>query len=741
MHSILYQGGIMSTRALARITTLSLFAVALTLLIALSSGTAHAAGSFNPSSTICLDDQTTVDPNPLVPGHAGECDGSNAPGANDALTAIFGIVAPDYNFGFNVSFTPPEWGVAKGTDIPIGASVGTLNSKATLGLLGNPCKSPIVVDFEFVNASTDPGDPIDPLAPGEDDRLKPLAQDSNGNNIPDGADKWPRYLSEIDALKNVKTSQIRARMFGVNATAVVDLTIVLNFVIYEPGADLSDWDGKVLDIDPRLGYISVVVLQDPSAAASSDDPVNDFCSPLLSGNTAYGVTEDNPNTGTGGGFPYRTNPSDGAYSYIAASQPQRDADGDGIENALDPCPLSRDDQYGPNKDIAWDPRTQSPTGYLQYSDDDGDGLPNSCDRFESGAECENNKDDDFDGRPNDGCPKVGDAEGEPAGVLVHWTLAGPDCEDAEDDDGDGFVNDGCPKVGDPDVRSPTVGSIYDEDRDQWMNRMDNCPLVPNGPQQKNIPGVGNNEDEDSDGIGDACDPHPNDADAEGDPEALSVCVVHVLEIGAGGTPPIAAGTYQPCTLEGLGAMLSGGGDGGTTSDGGDAKKALLESLAVGMNITAGLESVPVGGSTQVVAACAEMENSLQPVSGMDITFKIDSQPGSDADLDGQAEVTQTSDAEGFAEATLNVGSTAGEIVVSATGEGCGPAETVTVTVTGEALGETTGPDGGAATGVGSLAPAVSSIPAWAAIASGLGGAGLLASLGAFLARFVRRRRY
>jgi hypothetical protein len=39
-----------------------------------------------------------------------------------------------------------------------------------------------------------------------------------------------------------------------------------------------------------------------------------------------------------------------------------------------------------------------------------------------------------------------------------------------------------------------------------------------------------------------------------------------------------------------------------------------------------------------------------------------------------------------------------------------------------------------------LAPAVSSIPAWATVASGLGGAGLLGSIGAFAARFLRIRR-
>ena len=50
-------------------------------------------------------------------------------------------------------------------------------------------------------------------------------------------------------------------------------------------------------------------------------------------------------------------------------------------------------------------------------------------------------------------------------------------------------------------------------------------------------------------------------------------------------------------------------------------------------------------------------------------------------------------------------------------------------------GEAGGPD----TGVGALAPAAGSIAIWAAIASGLGAAGLLASLGAFVSRLWRRR--
>ncbi|MFQ6019485.1 MAG: hypothetical protein ACE5KW_01890 [Dehalococcoidia bacterium] len=51
-----------------------------------------------------------------------------------------------------------------------------------------------------------------------------------------------------------------------------------------------------------------------------------------------------------------------------------------------------------------------------------------------------------------------------------------------------------------------------------------------------------------------------------------------------------------------------------------------------------------------------------------------------------------------------------------------------------------GATGGPSTGVGSLAPAVASIPAWAVVATGLGGAGLTAIAGTAIARTLRRKR-
>jgi len=78
------------------------------------------------------------------------------------------------------------------------------------------------------------------------------------------------------------------------------------------------------------------------------------------------------------------------------------------------------------------------------------------------------------------------------------------------------------------------------------------------------------------------------------------------------------------------------------------------------------------------------------------------------------------------------------------GGGGGGADGGGTAVAGETTGAageaTTGAAGGAGTGVGSLAPVASSIPAWAAIASALGGAGLLGSLGTLAARILRRRR-
>jgi hypothetical protein len=60
----------------------------------------------------------------------------------------------------------------------------------------------------------------------------------------------------------------------------------------------------------------------------------------------------------------------------------------------------------------------------------------------------------------------------------------------------------------------------DTDGDGVSNDCDNCPNVPNGAAQANIPGVGNQTDTDGDGLGDACDP---DIDGDGVLNASDNC--------------------------------------------------------------------------------------------------------------------------------------------------------------------------------------------------------------------------
>jgi len=77
----------------------------------------------------------------------------------------------------------------------------------------------------------------------------------------------------------------------------------------------------------------------------------------------------------------------------------------------------------------------------------------------------------------------------------------------------------------------------DSDRvaDDFDGEVDNCPTVPNGPNEEGIPGVGNQTDTDGDGLGDACDPD-DDGDGCADGEEPS---------GAPAPKPGSTGAYNP----------------------------------------------------------------------------------------------------------------------------------------------------------------------------------------------------
>src|SRR3990170_775673 len=361
-----------------------------------------------------------------------------APGANSDIQSNFLLPAPNYDFARLVAFTPPQFGVASGTDVPIGAVVARLTSTATLGLINDGCFSSAVIPFTFLNASVNPNDTIDPLPAGSEDRLKNIGgllsnSDANGNGIPDGVDKYPSWLTRIFREDEDDPSSVitpRARLAAdvyLQDIIGVQLSVILNFAIFEPGQTIDPPGPEPpMTFDPTLGYPSVTVLQtlgDPTERPSPSS-ITDFCTKRIALATVLGVTEDNPNTPANeGGHPHRTNPQAGSYNFVSYIVTQRDADLAGIENGLDPCPFS----VNPN----WDPRL--PIGDASYAgDSDKDGIPDSCDEAQSQA---GDSDTDLDGYVNrgDNCAQVQNGVNPVTLVVI-----GPNNQD--DDDLDGIGN-------------------------------------------------------------------------------------------------------------------------------------------------------------------------------------------------------------------------------------------------------------------------------------------------------------
>ncbi|HSP54040.1 MAG TPA: hypothetical protein VLS25_00500 [Dehalococcoidia bacterium] len=542
-----------------------LFAVVLTAALGfLATGTSSAtAPPFDPGGVMCFEAMESD----------ARCDGDTSPGAASDIRLTFCVgwnedcsirdsSAKSSLATSTVMFTPLDWTAPKGDTVPTGAIAGRIEEEEFLSLLNNPCNNRLTPGFTLLNASINVSDTVEPRPVGQTDVMLPLATDINGNGIPDGADHYPKFLADFFSA-NGAPMQPRERLFGI--TDIAGSWIAMNILVFDPGQTVEIGQ-TVITFNAERGYPAVAVLQDPTLP-DAVSPVTDSCSPFLMDLVVMGRTLDNPCTPVavvGANCPIRTeNDTSEIMSVVGEPYPSLpcsprssfDDDGDGVIN--DGCPL---------------------VGATA----------------ETGAECNNDVSDDVeDSSVNDGCPQVG-AVSEGSRVPGACTSAdeggctyraNPAAAGAQkftllalsgrDLDGDGIDNsldvcfdkanpewnpravdpandtdmDGIPNVCDPNPNQVAPGSPVgcksgytgaDEDQDCIANRADSCfkdsdlkdPTKPadNFPETFTNPPIV--KDKDGDGIGDVCDPHPDQVDGD----YTGVCLDFEIDVAGAGGP-------------------------------------------------------------------------------------------------------------------------------------------------------------------------------------------------------------
>jgi hypothetical protein len=346
------------------------------------------AGSFNPTATWSFSNTVADTPSDI--------------------TMDFGFPEGDVYWSFAVIFWPASWQITPSSDVDIGVQRGTFDAAWQAGFANSPCNMAATGHWEPLNATTDKSQTVT-----FEDRF----DDSNGDGNPDFIDMYPDFNDRI-----LGPAQPIMR-----EAAVDEVTgFIVQLLYYEPGATIA---GQALD--PALGYPIVHFFENMGDPEAVPVPglVTDLCTPLTGTLVEFGAAED-------GTVLTKTAKEAGAYTFSALGVSQRDADGDGYENALDPCPLTAD--------ADWDPRAASAVG---PGDADGDGLPSSCDPDDNDA----NDDEDGDDYLNrgDNCPLAAN------GVA--------DADNQKDSDFDG-IGDACdPHPNDADSEGEALESFGSQD--------------------------------------------------------------------------------------------------------------------------------------------------------------------------------------------------------------------------------------------------------------------------------------
>jgi len=435
-------------------------------------GGPFACKCFKPelSATYCRSGSGDIDEQAM----SVRCDPDASPGTRPDIVGRLGLgLGPDgqpgtpddtndYYLGGSVALSPSA--PPDDFSIPIGAILGRLGSQPTQGLVNNGCGNhQLRIPFTLMKGTTDINDTVQPQPFGTSNDLAIMAGDNPPyNGVQDvkpapALTKYPSFLNAIfdpdwvdfgpDRIagngddNNGPQSPIKPLFRAVGVTAIApagNLWTIFQVLVFDKGTQLPGLPA----FDPAYGYPEVSVLQQSSGARSATprapNAITDTCSPQKEVSVSYGLTHDNPDTPANeGGIPLRTMPAAGtSITGIAYYTSQRDADGDGYENALDPCPFT--------PDTVWNPRDVNPP--IEGDSDifagvpSPDGIPDSCDPT-----------------PNE-------------------ATASPPANSPVDHDGDGFINrgDNCPLVANPDQR--------DTDSDGIGDACDPNPNTPDGPE-------------------------------------------------------------------------------------------------------------------------------------------------------------------------------------------------------------------------------------------------------------------
>jgi hypothetical protein len=363
--------------------------LALTLAVLASSGSE--AGTYKPTNIYSI--------------------GTNTPGVASNNTVTVTIPAPDYNYEDSslYTFIPADWQLAPGTGFPIGAWMGQLSSSTTLGLLNSECSQTISPYFNLYNASLNTNVTLTAAEMAWTNTATPPPDVNPANGKPDYLDKYPTFLNTMldpDGAGPKPPLVPYARVAGHNMVSTS--WMLIEVITLSPG-QIAQLPSIKAQMGPGLGWALLTVLNNPVDQLEAPGAVSDFCTSLQSVTTMYGLTKAGGAYGVAGGATSQVNPA--ANSGILGtdthlnrtySQSERDYDGDGFENDMDPCP------YIP--DPLWDPRAAcNPPGVTKPGDADCDGTPDTCDPAPAVA----NQDQDGDGYNNqqDICPLVADGPG------------------------------------------------------------------------------------------------------------------------------------------------------------------------------------------------------------------------------------------------------------------------------------------------------------------------------------------